>query len=313
MLDFGIARPLDGSQVAARLPQQPSSGFEITEERLTQAGAILGTPGYMSPEQARGAETDARTDQFSFCAALYEALYRQLPFGGDSIEEFTRELLAGRLRPPPSKEVPLAVEQVLKRGLSLDPAARYPSMQELIRALEAGLNPDSESATTRSASRWTASLVIGWTLITGLSAARGSFSKGDDIMPSLIVAGVASFGFLLSFLVFGKRLLRRETTRRLVYLALVQLSYFDAVRLAGFSLHLPASRYIPVELLGIGALYALAAPQLSWRYFWLVALCGIGSLLIIRWPQLRFLSGALIYPLMVIGSVYYALIAKPRR
>ncbi|PSM31383.1 hypothetical protein BVG81_005700 [Haliangium sp. UPWRP_2] len=54
----------------------------------TEAGAILGTPGYIAPEQLEGREVDARSDQFSFCVALYEAIYQQLPFAGDSFADY---------------------------------------------------------------------------------------------------------------------------------------------------------------------------------------------------------------------------------
>ena len=59
--------------------------------RLTQAGAILGTPGYMSSEQVHGKETDARSDQFSFCAALYQ----QLPFAGDTLKDLPPKCWSG--------------------------------------------------------------------------------------------------------------------------------------------------------------------------------------------------------------------------
>ena len=138
VLDFGLARTLDAPPMS--LPSFIELTGSLTSgERLTQAGTILGTPGYMSPEQVRGAEADARSDQFSFCAALYEALYQQLPFAGETFDEFAREVLAGRLRPPPTHEHPLVLEQALVRGLSVDPGARFSSMQELIAALRAGL------------------------------------------------------------------------------------------------------------------------------------------------------------------------------
>ena len=119
---------------------EPSSRL-ISEERLTQIGAIVGTPGYMSPEQLRSAETDARSDQFSFCAALYEALYQRLPFGGETLETYAEEVLAWRLLPPPPSEVPIAVEKAVLRGLETAPERRFPSMAELIQVLESGSTP----------------------------------------------------------------------------------------------------------------------------------------------------------------------------
>ncbi len=79
---------------------------------LTQKGAILGTPAYMSPEQFQGARADARTDQFSFCVALYEALYHVRPFSGSTLRAADRER---RRRPRPSHRRRLA-------GAAVDPA-----------------------------------------------------------------------------------------------------------------------------------------------------------------------------------------------
>lgn len=73
VVDFGLARAMDRVGPAS----QPANAMEtrdVSGGRLTQVGSILGTPGYMAPEQVRGEDADARSDQFSFCAALYEAL-----------------------------------------------------------------------------------------------------------------------------------------------------------------------------------------------------------------------------------------------
>src|SRR5207249_1842218 len=95
-----------------------------------------GTPAYMAPEQHCGRLVDARSDQFSFCVALYEALYRQRPFAGDSQAELASEVIAGRVREPASQaKVPAWLLRVLMRGLSVDPGARYPSMDALLREL----------------------------------------------------------------------------------------------------------------------------------------------------------------------------------
>ena len=68
---------------------------------LTETGAVLGTPAYMSPEQFAGRQNDARSDQFSFCIALYEALYGERPFGGTSLPALTASVLGGGFGGPP--------------------------------------------------------------------------------------------------------------------------------------------------------------------------------------------------------------------
>src|SRR5439155_6535657 len=87
---------------------------------LTQTGALMGTPGYMAPEQLLGVEVDARADQYSFCVALREAL------GGRPVDD-TRW-----------REIPEKIRTAISRGLSYDPDERYPAMDELLAALRAG-------------------------------------------------------------------------------------------------------------------------------------------------------------------------------
>src|SRR5438132_183832 len=95
----------------------------------------MGTPRYMAPEQYLG-EADARSDQFSFCVALYEALYRQLPFAGDSVPELRASIELGRVLPPPDgSQVPARLFRALKPGLNVAPACRHRSMDELLSAV----------------------------------------------------------------------------------------------------------------------------------------------------------------------------------
>ena len=85
--------------------------------RITRIGSILGTPLYMSPEQLCGQTVDPRADQFSFCVALYEALYGERPFAGDNFAELRTAVLEGNPRPAPlSSRVPARVRAILLRG-----------------------------------------------------------------------------------------------------------------------------------------------------------------------------------------------------
>jgi serine/threonine protein kinase len=101
------------------------------------AGSMIGTPAYMSPEQFLGAPTDERTDQFSFCVALYEALYGQRPFAGATLLELRGNVFAGQVTSEPSgSRVPRAVRRALVRGMAPNPAARFHSMHTLLAELE---------------------------------------------------------------------------------------------------------------------------------------------------------------------------------
>jgi serine/threonine protein kinase/tetratricopeptide (TPR) repeat protein len=121
---------------------QVPGGFDTTatatmlRRELTQTGKALGTPAYMSPEQFRSEVADARSDQFSFCVALYEAVYGDRPFAGRTLDELTENVLAGRLKPAPADtKVPGWLRRVLERGLRVNPAERFPTMAALVAEL----------------------------------------------------------------------------------------------------------------------------------------------------------------------------------
>jgi tetratricopeptide (TPR) repeat protein/predicted Ser/Thr protein kinase len=129
--DFGLARPVEPDET----PETPEASGNRSPN-ITSWGTILGTPGYMAPEQLRGISADARSDQFSFCVALYEALYGERPFAGEDSDEMADAAERGEVRPPmEGGRAPSWLRDVLLRGLSADPAHRWPSMDDLLREL----------------------------------------------------------------------------------------------------------------------------------------------------------------------------------
>ncbi len=107
---------------------------DVAIDDLTATGQIVGTPVYMAPEQLdreRGA-ADARSDQFSFCVVLYEALVGRRPFDGRTLAELRTAIAAGPQIPP---RVPAWLARVIERGLATDPARRYPAMNALLAQL----------------------------------------------------------------------------------------------------------------------------------------------------------------------------------
>ena len=121
--DFGLA-----------FEQGQQDPVEVSGEVSTRP--IVGTPTYMAPEQHAAANIDARTDQFSFAIALYEALYGKRPFAGKLREELATAVMDGRIEPPPpGTRVPWSLREILVRALSVKPGDRYPTMRELLKAL----------------------------------------------------------------------------------------------------------------------------------------------------------------------------------
>lgn len=130
--DFGHAR-LDGSAPVG-MPTVPTRLDDAIS--ITHSDAFIGTPTTMAPELFEGAVADARSDQFAFCASLYEALWSQRPFAGDDVLTLASEVTAGRLRSPPALPVvPLRIRGALLRGLSRAPGDRFPSMSALLEVL----------------------------------------------------------------------------------------------------------------------------------------------------------------------------------
>jgi hypothetical protein len=132
--DFGVAAYVHDT--GDREAGTPVAGFLAAH--LTATGAVVGTPLYMAPEQYGGERPTAAADQFSFCVALFEALYGKLPFEGPTLESFANNVLAGAVVVPahaPSGAPPWILA-ALRRGLQVKPTARYPGIVELLAALQ---------------------------------------------------------------------------------------------------------------------------------------------------------------------------------
>lgn len=138
--DFGLA-----DRLATPLPAGPGAPPPASEGRLTQTGARLGTPAYMAPEQYAGLGADASSDQFSFCVALWEAVVGARPWRPAADPKQWQFV-----EPPADTPAPLWLRRALLKGLQLEPSARYPTMDLLLRALAA----DAQQA--RPHRRWLA-------------------------------------------------------------------------------------------------------------------------------------------------------------
>ncbi|MBI3073093.1 MAG: tetratricopeptide repeat protein [Deltaproteobacteria bacterium] len=134
--DFGLAHSLDAN--ASRVETTVVSGAPSTlATDVSGTGLLIGTPKFMAPEQMEQGSVDARTDVFSFCVSLFEALYGEPPYGGESLEAIQSAIRMGQIREgAPGRAVPTWLRRALVRGLSADPARRFSSMTALLDAFD---------------------------------------------------------------------------------------------------------------------------------------------------------------------------------
>ena len=147
ILDFGLAK--------LTMPEPGASGLsaQATLDSVTARGVLLGTLGYMSPEQCRGASVDARSDLFSFGAVLYEMLSGKRAFRGDTTADTISSIL--KEEPPDlaatGRDVPPMLERIVHHCLEKDPAHRFQSARDITFALEALSSTSSSVAGTAAA------------------------------------------------------------------------------------------------------------------------------------------------------------------
>ena len=128
LLDFGIAKRLDLDEVEAVAEDAATVQVERQDlAAMTALGVLLGTPGYMSPEQLRGDSLSERTDVFALGAVLYEMLSGEAAFPGHSWFERATSTLSRDLPPVHRDGMPLDIDVVLRRALARDPDERYHS------------------------------------------------------------------------------------------------------------------------------------------------------------------------------------------
>ena len=195
--DFGLARGQieGGSEVeqfaVTALPDELATGSQyprraldsILDSPLTQTGVLIGTPAYMAPEQFAGRAPDARTDQFAFCVAAWEALTGVRPFRGATLGEL-EAAVGGGVRPVGggggggAAELPPRAREVLVRGLDPSPAARWPDVPSLLGALANALAPEPRVVDSRARTRrlW---LLVG--AVAGVAAAATGLVFALDV------------------------------------------------------------------------------------------------------------------------------------
>ena len=115
---------------------QGSVGPSTENPDVTATDVFVGTPAYMAPELFTGGPADTRSDQFAFCVSLYEGLYGERPFAGDTPSAIADNVLNHNVRPAPSRSrVPGWVRSIVVRGLAVNPEQRHPSIKSLLASV----------------------------------------------------------------------------------------------------------------------------------------------------------------------------------
>lgn len=271
VVDFGLAQVglLDSSppgELPAIPEGVPKPGQVVLGGRFTLSGVVAGTPGYMSPEQCRGGQIDPRSDQWSFCSALFEALYGFLPFEGKTLPEVT-ESVFGPLRKPPSQtSVPDDVYRILRRGLSVEPSQRYANMNELLDALALEQGEDVASGQiTRRRLSWP---LIGVGIVAFVTAQIRLWER-----PLLHREGIAlSVVMLMAMLIGGflqRRVLREQIFHRSMFvLILISISQNFLQRVVSALIGTPLWKMVPFEMIVLSGNLTICTALLLRRTRW---------------------------------------------
>ena len=187
ILDFGLAKLVEESHATATTVSETENVCGSVVR--TRPGRLMGTPAYLSPEQARNEEVDARTDIFSFGLVLYEIATGRPTFRGQTSGELIRAILHETPAKPSTlnPKVPRSLERIILRAIEKDRSKRYQSAEELLRDLAAFQHAKHRRAV------WRARLAVAAATLVALAAVMtGILSKRTSEAPNIVQRQITS-------------------------------------------------------------------------------------------------------------------------
>ena len=242
ILDFGLAKLTAYRQPATNAVSEssiPTEVYFLDDDTLTSSGASMGTVYYMSPEQARGEELDARADLFSLGVVLYEMATGKLPFSGRAVAMVFDSILHSQATPAMqlNPQLPAALEHILAKSLEKEAVLRYQSADEFradLKRLRRDLDRAVADASSLSAPR--------------ISTQQGDISSDSAVIASLmkrhrrtIITWSAAALFLAAILVYGLSRLGSHVSAPPASLEITRVTGSGAVQQADIS---PDGKYL---------------------------------------------------------------------
>jgi predicted Ser/Thr protein kinase len=303
VLDFGLARahlrPSD--EPAADLPAADLPAADLDQT----VGSVAGTPAYMSPEQFAGHPLDARSDIFSFCVALSEALHGRRPFAGESYAEIEANVLAGARLPAPA-DVALSgrLQHALARGLEPAREARWATLGPLIDALATDPDADPTSASRERRSFFAVIVAVMLLVSVPLLVVGVTHEHLDRRLVYLLVSGSGLVTLIVASLVFRRVLLRNVYHRRLILFVGAFMLTITSQRAVALLLDASARQIVLADAHVLLAVCLTGAIFFARWMLVLAAIIAVAALtgLLVRW---QFPVGIVVGPLFILTFGYF--------